>query len=35
MAEGKRFDRKPKMTKYQSREALKRVAEGEPLKESH
>jgi DNA invertase Pin-like site-specific DNA recombinase len=33
MAEGKRFRRKPKLTKHQAREALKRVAEGEPLRE--
>jgi DNA invertase Pin-like site-specific DNA recombinase len=33
MAEGKRFGRKPKLTKHQAREALKRVAEGEPLRE--
>lgn len=33
MAEGKRFGRKPKFSKHQAREALKRVAEGEPLRE--
>ena len=32
MAEGTRFGRKPKLTKHQAREALKRVAEGEPLR---
>jgi hypothetical protein len=35
MAEGKRFGCKPKMMKYQAREALKRVAEGVPLRESY
>jgi DNA invertase Pin-like site-specific DNA recombinase len=33
MAEGTRFGRKPKLTKHQAREALKRVAGGEPLRE--
>jgi DNA invertase Pin-like site-specific DNA recombinase len=33
MAEGKRFGRKPKLTKHQAREALKRVAKGEPWRE--
>ena len=33
MAEGTRFGRKPKLTKHQAREALMRVAEGEPLRE--
>jgi hypothetical protein len=33
MAEGVRFGRKPKLTKHQAREALKRVAAGEPLRE--
>ena len=33
MAEGIRFGRKPKLTKHQAREALKRVAAGEPLRE--
>src|SRR5262245_41673049 len=33
MAEGTRFGRKPKLTKHQAREALKRVEEGEPLRE--
>ena len=33
MAEGTRFGRKPKLTKHQAREALKRVAAGEPLRE--
>jgi hypothetical protein len=31
MAESTRFGRKPKMTKHQAREALKRVAAGEPI----
>jgi len=31
--EGTRFGRKPKLTKHQAREALKRVAAGEPLRE--
>jgi hypothetical protein len=33
MAEGRQFGRKPKLTKHQAREALKRVAAGEPLRE--
>ena len=33
MSEGIRFGRKPKLTKHQAREALKRVAAGEPLRE--
>lgn len=33
MAEGTRFGRRPKLTKHQAREALKRVAAGEPLRE--
>jgi hypothetical protein len=33
MAEGIRFGRRPKLSKHQAREALKRVAEGEPLRE--
>ena len=33
MSEGIRFGRKPKLTKLQAREALKRVAAGEPLRE--
>jgi hypothetical protein len=33
MAEGRRFGREPKLTKHQAREALKRVAGGEPLRE--
>jgi DNA invertase Pin-like site-specific DNA recombinase len=33
MAEGARFGRKPKLTKHQAREALKRMAAGEPLRE--
>jgi len=33
MAEGTRFGRRPKLTKYQAREALKRVATGETLRE--
>jgi DNA invertase Pin-like site-specific DNA recombinase len=33
MAEGMRFGRKSKLTKHQAREALKRVAAGEPLRE--
>jgi DNA invertase Pin-like site-specific DNA recombinase len=33
MADGVRFGRKPKLTKHQAREALKRVAEGESLRE--
>ena len=33
LAEGIRFGRKPKLTKHQAREALKRVAAGEPLRE--
>jgi len=33
MAEGTRFGRKPKLTKHQAREALKRVGESEPLRE--
>jgi DNA invertase Pin-like site-specific DNA recombinase len=32
MAEGTRFGGKPKLTKHQEREALKRVAAGEPLR---
>jgi hypothetical protein len=32
MAEGTRFGRRPKLTKHQAREALKRVAAGEPLR---
>ena len=31
--EGIRFGREPKLTKHQAREALKRVAAGEPLRE--
>jgi len=31
--EGTRFGRKPKLTKHQAREALKRVAAGEPLRD--
>ena len=30
---GKRFGRRPKLTKRQAREALRRVAAGEPLRE--
>jgi DNA invertase Pin-like site-specific DNA recombinase len=33
MDEGTRFGRKPKLTKHQAREALKRVAAGETLRE--
>ena len=33
LAEGKRFGRRPKLTKHQAREALKRVEAGEPLRE--
>jgi hypothetical protein len=33
MAEGKRFGRKPKLTKHQARQALTRVAAGETLRE--
>ena len=33
MAEGIRFGRKPKLTEHQAREALKRVAASEPLRE--
>jgi hypothetical protein len=33
MAEGTRFGRRPKLSKHQAREAMKRVAEGEPLRE--
>ena len=33
LAEGVRFGRKPKLTKHQAREALKRVAAGETLRE--
>jgi DNA invertase Pin-like site-specific DNA recombinase len=33
MAERTRFGRRPKLTKHQAREALKRVAAGEPLRE--
>jgi DNA invertase Pin-like site-specific DNA recombinase len=33
MAEGTRFDRTPKLTKHQAREALKRAAAGETLRE--
>jgi DNA invertase Pin-like site-specific DNA recombinase len=33
MAEGTRFGRKPKLTRHQAREALKRVAAGEALRE--
>ena len=33
LAEGTRFGRKPKLTKHQAREALKRVAAGETLRE--
>jgi DNA invertase Pin-like site-specific DNA recombinase len=33
LADGVRFGRRPKLTKHQAREALKRVAEGEPLRE--
>lgn len=33
MAEYNRFGRRPKLTKHQAREALERVAEGEPPRE--
>jgi DNA invertase Pin-like site-specific DNA recombinase len=33
MAEKTRFGRRPKLTKHQAREALKRVAAGETLRE--
>ena len=33
MAEGKRFGRRPKLTKHQAREVLKRVKAGEPMRE--
>jgi DNA invertase Pin-like site-specific DNA recombinase len=33
LADGVKFGRKPKLTKHQAREALKRVAEGESLRE--
>ncbi len=33
LAEGVRFGRRPKLTKHQAREALKRVGAGEPLRE--
>jgi len=33
MAEGTRFGRRPRLTKHQAHEALKRVAAGEPLRE--
>jgi DNA invertase Pin-like site-specific DNA recombinase len=33
LAEGTRFGRKPKLTRHQAREALNRVAAGEPLRE--
>jgi DNA invertase Pin-like site-specific DNA recombinase len=33
MAEGTRFGHKPKLTRHQAREALKRVAGGETLRE--
>jgi hypothetical protein len=33
MAEGKRFGRKPKLTKHQAREVLKRVEAGEPMRD--
>ena len=33
LAEGVRFGRKPKLTKHQAREALKREAAGEPPRE--
>jgi DNA invertase Pin-like site-specific DNA recombinase len=33
MADGVRFGRKPKLTKHQAREALKRVAKGESLRQ--
>lgn len=33
MAAGTRFRRTPKLSKHQAREALKRVAKGEPLRE--
>ena len=33
MAEGTRFGRRPKLTKHQAREALKRVAAGETPRE--
>lgn len=33
MAEGIKFGRKPKLTRHQAREALKRVAAGEPMRE--
>jgi hypothetical protein len=32
MAEGTRFGRRPKLSKHQAGEALKRVAAGEPLR---
>jgi DNA invertase Pin-like site-specific DNA recombinase len=33
MAEGVRFGRRPKLTKHQAREVLKRVKAGEPMRE--
>jgi DNA invertase Pin-like site-specific DNA recombinase len=33
IAEGTRFGRRPKLTKHRAREALKRVAAGESLRE--
>jgi DNA invertase Pin-like site-specific DNA recombinase len=33
LAEGKRSGRKPELAKHQARDALKRVAAGEPLRE--
>jgi DNA invertase Pin-like site-specific DNA recombinase len=33
MAEGKWFGRRPKLTKHQAREVLKRVEAGEPMRE--
>jgi hypothetical protein len=32
MAEGKRFGRRPKLTKPQAREVMKRVEAGEPMR---
>jgi DNA invertase Pin-like site-specific DNA recombinase len=33
MGEGKRFGRKPKLSKHRAREALRRAAAGKPLRE--
>jgi DNA-binding CsgD family transcriptional regulator len=33
MTEGTRFVRKPKLTRHQAREVLRRVAAGKPLRE--